>query len=455
MKLLLALIVPMLCSTLLLAGEFKVNKQQPISQPVGTVDRVLKRTANSVTFQDSAHFARGDFKHGIFQTLINIEPIHYLDSTGAWQRFKFDEVASTVPGYDTAVKVGRFTIDYSTVKPGKIRYTRKNAFMEFDPAFGTDQAGIEFTINSRGLKENIILSVSSPPRLAWGYSYTAILEKEGSKGKGKLKDNSGLIRAELAEFTGRDALNQPVLVTAIYTADSLIVTWPKGYTYPVEIDPTLVDTAIAATSEEYYANNATWATARNVTTGTADVVIGAYKNTTYFIARGFYSFSLTGMSPATIDSARFLIRPSSVTGAGATVYVCAGTFSGARATSWFNDFTGWSASDVDFTPTFWANDSLPVAGVFNYSTLFNATGVAAIDAKWGTDTLRVAVIGAKDVSNTVNEALDYIVELANYPQLSIYYTIPGPSAIIGAVDGSAVKMGAIDGSDIETIGGIP
>lgn len=443
-KLLLLLLLP----ALLFAGEFRVNKPKEIDQPAGSIDRVSKRTKHSKTFE------LGGLGTGRFKTVVGVEPIHYLDSTGVWQGFNFD-AADTTGEYDKVVRPGKFNIEYSTSKPGKMRFEQKKGWIAFDPAFSINDVTIEYDIHAHGLKENIYLGQSSPNRLAWGVSYVNTHEKE-AKGKGKVKDAQAQTVAQLSEFNAIDAIGKVLPLTAEYTVDSLIVQVDTaGAVWPIVIDPSVRDTASATYSGGFglAESGASWPAVRDTTEGPeTNCTFGAYiVAPDYRDYRLFYSFIMSDLPLAgSVDSARYYWKSGNyVSAVGFSALVCQGTFTGSPAASWFNDFTGWHASEV-YTLTAFSNDSIYVAEADTwYNIKFNSAGNSAIVAAMGQDTLRVAMMDKESRDDTTPTETAYTHNVPLTPYIDIYYVAaatspPGVTSLADTLYGMVVLTGEID-----------
>jgi hypothetical protein len=155
--------------------------------------------------------------------------------------------------------------------------------------------------------------------------------------------------------------------------------------------------------------------------------------------------------PQMVDSVNLMIPVDNVYDSIRVVLV-QGTHSGAPATSWFNDFTGWSASAAH-TPTEWTgrvkldntNDGTVVR------VPLNAAGIAAVKAAMGVDSLRAAIITDRDIKRTITPTEDsYIYSLimsnSKNPNLVIYYRFnpPGVTTVSDTLKAAALFVGSID-----------
>jgi hypothetical protein len=436
-KILLFLLLP----TLLLAGNVKVSKPEKFVQPANTIERVSKRTLTSKTFEFDS------IGSGRFVAAISIEPWHYLDSTGHFKELNFDAVPDTVSGF-TVVRTGKFDLSYNN--SGAIRYQKKDALLTITPVFNQANIDIDFNINSNGLKAQYTLKNSSAPAiLKWIITANDSLVDQKDKGRGYLKKN-GHLRGMISEFAAVDAAQKPVSLVANYKKDTLIVELDTARAmFPIVIDPSIQDTIVAASSGGIASGSqTTWAAAHNTASGTLANEFGTYKNgtTSWQAMRYFASISLKQLPPAIADSARFFFKCATYIGNPITGIVCQGTFTGARAAGWFNDFTGWAASGA-YTLTAYSSDSLYISAVDTwYSVKFDATGIAVINAKMALDTLRIAVIDKKDRNNTDPTGLDY-TNPSTVQYITIYYYLinpPGLTAVVDSLYGRAILVGQID-----------
>ena len=342
------LILLMLIPSLLWAGVTVKRAKQP-TQPPGTIERVSKRTIYSKTYE------YGQIGSNRFQSIISTEPLHYADSTGALVEYDFDLAPDTAAGYNLTVNSGRFTVDIDTLT-GAMRFTRdrgsKKGSISFTPGFSAMGVGIEFDISARGVKASYRLNNGN--RLAWSHEYTSALDTTGAqgKGKGRIKNALNQIRAEVREFTAFDANDQPVLLTAEWTNDSLIVSLDTtGAIFPITVDPTVYDTIINASSGGLLSING-----RNTSSAYGPYLLyftgdGAYVG--YSSAqwrRAYISMLFDSTLVSAVDSAFLWLRPFYTTTTD-TMYLGPGTFTGSTlSVNWWPQFIG-NTGDAPYTFT--------------------------------------------------------------------------------------------------------
>ena len=446
-KLLMLLLLP----SLLWAGTVTVKKAEKIQQPAGTIDRVSKRTANGKVFE---------FDHigsGRFVSVISIEPMHYLDSTGVYRDYEFDSEPDTVAGF-TVVRTGKFDVAYDST--GRIRWQKKDALLTISPAFSRTNVDINFNINRRGLKaEYVLKNASAPSVLKWLVTANDTVEDAGGgKGKGNLKKASKVM-GQIAEFTAKDATGKVVSLSAIYKRDSLIVTLDTaGVIYPITVDPTIQDTIIAAQSGDVYVTSgANWLASRNTADGgtaTAGEYFAGRQGVNAY--RSFFNFSLKEYSVAIVDSVRlyFLVKGKTNIAAGDSVNFrpVIGTFgSTAPATAWFNDFHGWAASGAYGVTNLTTNYFKAAEGDSAWkSELFTAAACDSVETYLATDTLKMAVLAVDDISGdsaSFHGQSNALAHLYTYPPYLVIYTttsLPGVTTVSDTSKSAYVLYATID-----------
>lgn len=432
--------------TALYAKGFKVIKPEKVTAPVGFVEDATKRGRFSKVFKNQADTTRR-------VAIIGVEPIHYPDSLGVMREYDFNAAPDTSTGYTNAVQVGRFRVEYSP--SGKVRYLRKKAMIQFTPAFDTTQVGVEFIIDQRGLKSNYTLDKTSPNRLVWGFDYSANFEKEGTKGKGRLKDAANIVRGEMQELVAWDANRTPVPLTVTFTDDSLIVVADtNGVEWPVVIDPSITDSSLivrSASGALQQTTVTTWAAIRDSLNASEvdDMPLFPYMRHLGVLSTQpenirFALTLLTGeqISASLMDSARLYFYTDGVApyGDSAIVAVVKGTFTGSTLNkSWYNDFVGWAASSV-YSVTRLDSTYLkfyPADGAGYKSTLLNRRGLDTLQAYLGVDTLRLMLLEIQDIARSAAIRAD--VQSLKSPYLAVFYQVGGPPGVTTLADLDTLK----------------
>lgn len=452
------LIALLILPSLLMAGGFKVNTPEGFTQPANTIDRVSKRTLNSKTFEIDS------IGSGKFISMIGLSPIHY-DSAGKMVELNF-ELTDTTGEFSKIVRTGKFSIAYN--EAGAIRFEQKQGFVEFLPAF--TGVGIEFNIHAHGLKANYFLDADSPNRLAWGFNFTSVHENQG-QGKGRIKNAVSKIVAELGELKAWDAAGMVVGLTVNYTADSLIVLVDTaGVTFPVTVDPTVNDTAIAAdsmcvnftagpiTDVGWYA--ARFAPAAAAFTPSSIWAVNAHNasGSNFIFYRTYFTFDLSTLSTnaTSIESAELFLQYASsdlLAAGGDSLVFILGTWVGPfEALAQWNDFEGWDDTDssaIDFIPLM-ENMLIPFETTATGSVLFTAAGRDTLLTLMDSGVLKLAALNA----NEVYDIKDYTqgehgIKLAEVqPYIVINFT--APAAIF-----SHVTTGATDPDTLKVTGLAP
>jgi len=439
------------------AGGFKVNKPKKIQQPPGTIERVSKRGAHTKVFEKD-HIGSGKF-----MAVVSTEPIHYKDDSGVWQEYKFDIEQDTVEGFQV-VRTGKFDLAYDST--GRIRYQKKDASLMIIPAFDRTNVDMDFLINQHGLKAKYILNnASAPSTLKWVLKANDTVEEQpGGKGKGHLK-KAGKVKGLIAELTAVDANGKALDLAANYKEDSLIVTISTaGAVFPITIDPSIKDTVTVSGTGSLvihgYSGNSVYLTARNSETATFGAA-GHFEVGDWFVDPTYYNYrafirlpmgDLDGNAVET-DSVVFEVVPSTHAQNG-SARIVEGTFSGAVATGWYNDFAGWESSGA-YSPVYYSADSVNETPD-DYVITLNQTGEDSVLAKMGeADTLRIVAISDRDISGDAYPGYNDMFELANVTvNLYVWYFFsrnpPGLSTVADTLKAAANLVGEIDslGGDV-------
>lgn len=437
-------LIMMLLIVLLPAGvsgqALKVEKPKKYEQPAGTIDRVSKRT------QFGKRLDYGQINGDLTALVIGAAPLHYKDGTGAWREYKFDEVDTGVKGkggLDREINVGPYKFQYSTSRPGKMRYEGSAGYIEFSPAFDSTQVKSKFEVSATMVKATYILDDKSPHRLAWALDATAPLSK---------------ILPPVAWTDKGDSVG----VEALLKSDSLIYTVfrDEGFKGAIYVDPSIQDTALATPASAAIGGGGGYAVIRDAYVGTTTYQANRWViNNNTEVYNTYFTFDLTTYDvPATVDSARFYrylaTKPGTATWD--TTYIIEGTFTGAAATTgWYNDFTGWTADSlawtvVKYTAPFAANNS-STNGTWD-SKLFTSAGLTGIDDAMGRDSLRLVAINAS-VVNDLGGAVGYdqywgTTTIEAY--LVVYYVTLNPAGVtVGADTTRYLKLDAT----VDSLGG--
>ncbi len=457
----------LLLPSLLWAGGVIIEVEDNRTHPPGMVDRVSLRTANSVTYQDSASFNAGEYDKGLRQTGVFIAPIHTLDSTGVYRRFDYSVLDSIMGIYTHRIRVSsRWGFDYN--EDGAFRYIAFNpqgvwkGTLAFTPTFSVDT---KFILSGSRVKE--ILSAvkgTTPDSLVWnwkakgnpamfGGSLTKVKIAQWLDGKllyptatNAAGDSIGVIRTKTAGALVGDSLPG----TMTYWVQSQGV--PIGDT--VYVDPTVQDTISEGPSGRVGFVDATRSTARDAATAedalswngaSAGSMINSYFpfGGSFRVRRMILSFPLSISDATSIDSVRLHFDAKLVAGAfeeEVNLIFAKGTSTGASIqTSWFDELENGGGAGV-YSPTVLSGPmNIGQTGGVNtsFSTLFLGAGETEVLAKKD-DTLRVFILDTLDVEDkNVGEAVPFsniIYNEAFNPYLVITYSTGaagGPASVAG------------------------
>ncbi len=432
-KLILILLIPglLLAQTEKRVGSLLTIKQaETVKQPARTIERVSKRTLNSLTFE------KDSVGSGAFNTIVSPSAPLCWDSAGKMMKIDLSERVAKTKGFQKAVKIASSFIEYDSL--GNMRYEKGGLSFEVSPLF----RGVKMVFEPQPsrMKATYFMEEKGPDSLAW-----------------TLKDPYGIAGRKIERFTARDAAGELVDLIETRTATSLSVRIKstKGVTWPVAIDPTIQDTVITAGA--YVSINATYTTARNATS--ADFYAGEKAGAelyggNYRIFREPLKFSLSHLPEgARFDSAKVNFVRSSTADPKAdtvTVILAAGTFYGVQADGWFNDVSGWTETGAYSLREYY---DAPYIRFWNglakgtYTATLNDTALVdlALAANSG-DSVRVMIMDKRDRDNVAPPSGQVRGGWSNI-YLTIFYntgTVPFMSTLADSARASAILVGAID-----------
>lgn len=399
----------LLSTTRLFGADVTTKIKAPqVHQPANTIDRVSKRTLYSKTFE---HDLIGS---GRFTTVISLRPQHYLDTTGTLKKFDLTERPAKTAGYEKRVNVGQSIFEYDST--GRLRYSKGESWFAVTPAF--KEVGIEFTFSTTGLKAEYILTDKSPVRLAWGLT-------ESSK---------GLAERKIEPFKAWDAGGKLVNVSVEYFLDSLVVSVDSaGTLFPITVDPTVQDTALAAAGQLKASAGDAQARRDAANAGVANLLSAADAYSAISISgvtRSAFQWELGPLTDVTAIDSAFLhyYHAASMTGDNDTMYVAHGEWtSNTLAVGWFSLFDGRTTAgahtftnmvdDNIFMTT--ANDGSWMA--IRFSSTANDTIMHYINSTED-DTLRLMILNANDYRNRAAITTPYFyTALDSFPWLEIIH----------------------------------
>ena len=424
----------LLFPSLLMAGTVTIRTDSAATKDLpGWVDRVSLRTANSVTYEQDS------IGSGKFETRVFTGPIHEYDSAaGQWVRPDFTVIDTVIGDYDHRVRTSPgWAIDYND--DGDFRFiTVQGRSASFARQFTTDNIDITGRITRNGWKENVrLLNASAEDSLIW--TYTIITDPADSLSKFQVLnwldnrllyptatdangDSVGVLRINVSGAVTNGRLNGG-MIYKVY-ADSA--------EFPIDVDPTVQDTAVSANSGGFAASK------RDTTTGTTpdpdDYRICTVSDAVY---RAFMQFDLSGAgTPSSINSATLYLDFTGGADPNAgqydTLLVVEGTQSGALAVAQWNDFTGWAASGAYTTIEVLA-DTVVMAdgGIGLKSWTLNAAGKANVLSAMGSGTFALVMLDVEDIKDVVDAGNNGVTRTDDpaYPYLVIDYVAASPPGL--------------------------
>lgn len=143
------------------------------------------------------------------------------------------------------------------------------------------------------------------------------------------------------------------------------------------------------------------------TTADANFIAMGQVNGTFSVRRGPITFDLAGQSSTGVDSVKLkLVVFADQSTADFVMTIVEGTFSGAIAASWFDDFTGHEASGA-YSSIIPLTDSLSSAGIAADDTLTWTFSDPVNDLNWGSLT-RLMGLSVEDINNSEPTALENV-----------------------------------------------
>jgi hypothetical protein len=408
-------------------AHIEVTSVSGIEHPIGMIDRVSKRTVNSLTFE------QGYIGSGKMQVIISAEPVCY-DSAGAMKLIDLTPHIAKTAGYEHQVNVGLSMFEYDSV--GSILYMKGASSFTVSPC--NPKVPVRFDFHSNGLKATYTIIDEKSLHLRW-----------------LVKGDVKTAQRKISPFTAIGADGKVVEVLTTWIGDSLIAEVGAGK-LPILLDPTINDTSITGTSGQLGVNIlGTWLENRNRTysTGTPGTalsgILSATTNGPVYQNRLAYSFPMISLPlMTTVDSAYFYWKSGSSVYAPVSATICKGTFSGTPDSTWYNKFIGWAASGAYAVNAF-SNDSLIIANTNTlYSIALNDSGKAAVKLAAHSDTLRIMLLENHDKIGIGDVGLQSYASAnaALMPYLVIYYTPLGASTIISHTDSIVALVGNITGA---------
>lgn len=410
-----------------------VKRSEAVKQPLKTIFRPSKSSSNTMIFQDKASWD-GLTKDTTWTAIISPGAPLCWDSAGIMVKIDPSEKQAKTKGYQNAVKIGPSFIEYDSL--GNIRYEKGGQVLGIKPAF----TGVKMEFEAQATQMKATYYIDKDIILSW-----------------KLIDPYQMAARKIAAFTALDADNKTVALIEERTDTSLSVRIKdsKGVTWPVAIDPTIQDTALNTRSTvNMYATNATYNTARDAAVAAglelfsaASPVIGPQAG--FYVHRVALTFPLSIPLATAIDTAYLYVKQEGIYAeVNVVVSAVTGTFSGDTAAGWFNDFHGWSGSDVH-TPAYLASNITFIDASVDtvHQFVFTAAGRDTLLAH-KSDSLRIMMLAGKDISRTSPTGTNDVtaLEITYTPWLYIVYSSgnpPGASTLADTARAAARLVGEI------------
>ncbi len=363
-------------------------------------------------------FDKGDGKQ---EARIYATPKYYKDKKDGIYKPLKDKFTSTIAGDQYILRVGDYYVTYI-------------------PLYVKDNIQITTKQTDTGVKQDIVLlNKLAPMRLEWTIETNAHFKDGG------FTDRNGEFLFRLTLPTAFDADKKEIPIETTYYAMNEIgysgnniiyqLDTKTQWTYPITIDPTT--TVMIGEDDnktnDIWATNATYLTARNKTTGdgmgSGRTAVG--QDAVYNVYRIAVTFQTNTIQDDAVISSAYVKMVNESEYGNTVFYLIQGlqdTTSAAANVTWFNDFTGW-ASSGNYTLTTIANsfDTDTIAPNDSLTFTLNAAGLALIN-KYGYT--RFFIICEKDriAEAAVGNNFITLVDDATYLSVTYTYTVPPSGA---------------------------
>lgn len=360
------------------------------------------------------------------------KPVHFLDVDGKYKRIdptvKRKPLADLKQTHKYEVKSGAYHAHFKEAKPWDYRLEVGDSFVEYEAQFDESASlTIDVQTSSIGVKETITLwDDKAPTKLSW-----RVAQSEGK---------SAIVTPPP---TAVDAGGKPVPVVVTWDADILTYALDvAGAVYPVVVDPSA---NVTANTDGYIAaNDATYLTARNATTGFQASnqyhATGQYLG--FYVTRSFMMFTIPTMTALSAASL-FLNGRSDGSTTDFELDIYESTYAALSETR-FDEFDGWAASGA-YTGTRLNNTWNTSSYSAGWNELvFNAAGLAAILAKSGTS-FKIALLSEEDQLASEPAGNEYVefqssVTAGEEPYIALTYTPP-----VTFIPTSSMRRGILGG----------
>lgn len=445
--------------------ELMTVSQELAVRKVGEEIRAL-RTPNSETFKAA---------DGKFQTRVYTRPKYFQDAEGDTLRpldltvREISDLAKLNPlrTHDFYVDAGPYQASWMNDKPHDYRMDAGNTYIKYQALFGDKGITVITEPSADGMKETIMLSDSTAPNtLRW------IVETDGSLVA--QADNSFLVRVKDGSTPLRvekpkawDTKGAPVMTVASVSGDTLSfrVTMLPGQEYPMIVDPSTTVTAPQDNSFTLYAEDATYATARNAATATDtgphQFTVGQNVPTGKRVWRSYMNFAIPYMSSC---SACSLYLRGATNQSTTDFYVDiygARSYKSTLTTADFQHFDGYNSGAFSGTMLNvpWNSSSYATWPAWDI-IIFNSAGRDSVFAAKG-DTLWIAMVSSRDSSLTTPSGDEYVTWYHDTyaPYLSFTYSLPAINSptqffmtpIAGSKDSLALSWVNNNSSNIDSL----
>jgi len=315
------------------------------------------------------------------------------------------------------------------------RITAKSRYVRFIPDELTGKLEVKKDISNTGTKEFYTIPDSKTTKLSWTVD-TDASRIEWNKNNETLIFHAfnDLVMFKVPPPVAWDADNKPVEINITYADNKLTYEITENeYAYPITVDPNTIITTDATGLSGYlmgmdassYVNARNLATASLPDAATPNLWFGqGYIGATWRVYRSFLTFNTQTIGNANIDSAKVVtVLNVNNSDTDFDFELVSATFDDVWSKTWFNDFTGWTASG--------AYSVVPLSNTINTSTfvaqgdtirfILNAAGKNAINKSGNTKFFLESLedINSSDPGQNYQELIQFYADVS---YIEIYYT---------------------------------
>ena len=335
---------------------------------------------------------------------------------------------------DSYVSAGPYKAEWRDDKPHDYHIERDGVSLSYEALFDMNAITVETVPVVDGVKQNYILAdATAATNLRWLIDTNAVMQSADVNAD-IVFDYEGEFAFMVTAPIAWDAAGQNVIVNSWVDGDTLSydVQLPETVSWPVTVDPSTTIRMVNVTASVTN-TNASWAVARNATSGSVvenQLAVGQKTNN---VSRSFLTFEIPEIGIALAGSLLVNGLTNNSTTQFFDLYLLdASSHNTVPTVADYNNFDGWAASGA-YTGTVlndtWNSASFS-SGANNIA--LNSSGLDLITAASG-DSLKIALISSNDYNNTGFTADEWLafwwrVNESLSPRLTFTYAVLPPNA---------------------------